>query len=56
MVRSYLGTEEKIGGFQHDDLAGCFSKLMLMLRQGLSLVMEDHVLCDLHRSGHQTAL
>jgi type VI secretion system protein ImpJ len=30
--------------YDHDDLANCFSKLMLMLRQGLSLVMEDHAI------------
>ncbi len=30
--------------YDHDDLAVCFSKLMLMLRQGLSLVMEDHAI------------
>ncbi len=30
--------------YDHDDLAGCFSKLMLMLRQGLSLVMEDQAI------------
>ncbi|MFQ8717393.1 MAG: type VI secretion system baseplate subunit TssK [Enterobacter hormaechei] len=29
--------------YDHDDLALCFGKLMLMLRQGLSLVMEDHM-------------
>lgn len=27
--------------YDHDDLAGCFGKLMLMLRQSLSLVMEE---------------
>ena len=30
--------------YDHDDLENCFSKLMLMLRQGLSLVMEDHAI------------
>lgn len=30
--------------YDHDDLAGCFSKLMLLVRQGLSLVMEDHAI------------
>ncbi|EPB6698068.1 type VI secretion system baseplate subunit TssK [Escherichia coli] len=30
--------------YDHDNLAGCFDKLMLMLRQGLSLVMEDHAI------------
>ena len=31
----------KLPVYNHDDLAGCFGKLMLLLRQGLSLVMED---------------
>lgn len=30
--------------YDHDDLAGCFSKLMLLLRQGLSQVMEDQAI------------
>ncbi|HID4133641.1 TPA: type VI secretion system baseplate subunit TssK [Pluralibacter gergoviae] len=30
--------------YDHDDLAGCFGKLMLLLRQGLSLVMEDNAI------------
>ena len=28
--------------YDHDNLAGCFGKLMAMLRQGLSLVMEEN--------------
>ena len=40
--------------YDHDDLAVCFSKLMLMLRQGLSLVMEDHAAArTLPRSEHR---
>ncbi len=39
--------------YDHDDLAVCFSKLMLMLRQGLSLVMEDHAIqLPLHERSH----
>ncbi|WP_099350139.1 type VI secretion system baseplate subunit TssK [Erwinia amylovora] len=30
--------------YQHDDLAGCFSQLLLLLRQGLSQVMEENAL------------
>ncbi len=37
-------TESVLPIYDHDDLASCFSKLMLMLRQGLSLVMEDHAI------------
>lgn len=36
--------EETLPIYDHDDLAGCFSKLQLMLRQGLSLVMEEHAI------------
>ncbi|SCB99154.1 type VI secretion system baseplate subunit TssK [Kosakonia oryziphila] len=36
--------EEALPVYDHDDLAGCFSKLQLMLRQGLSLVMEEHAI------------
>lgn len=28
-------------GYDHDDLAGCFGRLFLLLRQGLSLVLEE---------------
>lgn len=30
--------------YDHDDLASCFGKLVLLLRQGLSLVMEEHAI------------
>ncbi|EIV6848831.1 type VI secretion system baseplate subunit TssK [Klebsiella aerogenes] len=30
--------------YDHDDLASCFGKLMLLLRQGLSQVMEDNAI------------
>ncbi|MBS1205367.1 MAG: type secretion protein [Proteobacteria bacterium] len=36
--------EETLPVYDHDDLAGSFSKLQLMLRQGLSLVMEEHAI------------
>lgn len=39
--------------YNHDDLALCFSKLMFMLRQGLSLVMEDNAIqLPLHERSH----
>jgi type VI secretion system protein ImpJ len=41
---SQRSAESVLPIYDHDDLAGCFSKLMLMLRQGLSLVMEDHAI------------
>ncbi len=37
-------TESVLPVYNHDDLAGCFSKLMLLLRQGLSMVMEDQAI------------
>jgi len=30
--------------YDHDNLAGCFGKLLLLLRQGLSLVMEENAI------------
>lgn len=36
--------DETLPVYDHDDLAGCFSQLQLMLRQGLSLVMEEHAI------------
>ncbi|MCZ3382178.1 type VI secretion system baseplate subunit TssK [Kosakonia sp. SOY2] len=36
--------EETLPVYDHDDLAGCFGKLQLMLRNGLSLVMEEHAI------------
>ncbi|WP_380184650.1 type VI secretion system baseplate subunit TssK [Kalamiella sp. sgz302252] len=34
--------DEALPVYDHDDLARCFGKLMLMLRQGLSQVLEDN--------------
>ena len=36
--------EEVLPVYDHDNLAGCFSRLVLMLRQGLSLVLEEHAI------------
>ncbi len=36
--------ESQLPVYDHDNLAWCFSKLMLMLRQGLSLVMEENAI------------
>ncbi|QKJ85675.1 type VI secretion system protein ImpJ [Paramixta manurensis] len=36
--------ESHLPVYDHDDLAWCFGKLMLMLRQGLSLVMEENAI------------
>ncbi|WP_034912032.1 MULTISPECIES: type VI secretion system baseplate subunit TssK [Erwinia] len=37
-------TPDALPVYDHDDLARCFSKLMLTLRQGLSLVMEENAI------------
>jgi type IV/VI secretion system ImpK/VasF family protein len=36
--------EEVLPVYDHDNLAGCFNRLVLMLRQGLSLVLEEHAI------------
>lgn len=45
--------EHALPVYDHDALAVCFAKLMLMLRQGLSLVIEDHAIqLPLHERSH----
>lgn len=38
------GPDAALPIYDHDDLASCFGKLMLLLRQGLSQVMEDNAI------------
>lgn len=38
------GPEGALPVYDHDDLAGCFGKLLLLLRQGLSQVLEDNAI------------